>query len=207
MEHVPFADSSSDVYSFTIEECILQSHGNHHVHCPVHNDIHLAQVAPDTVSWRNFHFANRIWLVFSADVFGPGREESDQRPEFETRNHVGAWSFRLCLPSHSHCQRKWRNCRSCHENVATCRSRDWGQIFHPSNLQGNCTCRVTYQANLLDTWQTIENLRRLQAVNGIETLYSTPAKLTALPDKSWPFCSIYVIQILCRWSAFVLNLW
>lgn len=40
---------SETVYSFTVEECILLSHGNRHVHCPVHNDIHLAQVAPDTM--------------------------------------------------------------------------------------------------------------------------------------------------------------
>ena len=41
---------SDAVFSFTIEECIYQSHGNRHIHCPVHNDIHLAQVAPDTVN-------------------------------------------------------------------------------------------------------------------------------------------------------------
>ncbi len=44
------AGRGETVYSFTIEECILQNHANHHVHCPTHHDIHLAQVAPDTVS-------------------------------------------------------------------------------------------------------------------------------------------------------------
>lgn len=48
----PHSTHPEAVYSFTVEECILQSHGNRHVHCPVHNDIHLAQVAPDTVNFE-----------------------------------------------------------------------------------------------------------------------------------------------------------
>ena len=35
---------SEAVYSFTVEECILQSHGSRHVNCPVHKEIPLAQV-------------------------------------------------------------------------------------------------------------------------------------------------------------------
>ena len=50
------SNQTEAVYSFSVEECILQSHANRHVHCPVHNDIHLAQVAPDTVRVSFFFF-------------------------------------------------------------------------------------------------------------------------------------------------------
>lgn len=37
-------------YSWLIEECILASYDKKCVTCPVHGDISLAQVAPDTVN-------------------------------------------------------------------------------------------------------------------------------------------------------------
>ena len=56
------SNQTEAVYSFSVEECILQSHANRHVHCPVHNDIHLAQVAPDTV--RSFFFLLKTNVLF-----------------------------------------------------------------------------------------------------------------------------------------------
>lgn len=103
------------VYSFSIEECILQSHSNHHVHCPVHNDIHLAQVAPDTVLCARFPTLYIIFAVdypndgFSVihllDVYGLGRAQSDQWSKPEERADAWTWSFWFCLSGY--CQREW----------------------------------------------------------------------------------------------------
>ena len=38
------------VYSFMVEECILAAHSSRAVTCPLHGQLLLAQIAPDTVS-------------------------------------------------------------------------------------------------------------------------------------------------------------
>lgn len=40
------------VYSFMVEECILAAYTARSVPCPLHADLLLAQIAPDTVSDR-----------------------------------------------------------------------------------------------------------------------------------------------------------
>ena len=47
-------DTKSDepdnrVYAFLVEECILAAFEGKNPHCPVHGDLHLGQIAPDTV--------------------------------------------------------------------------------------------------------------------------------------------------------------
>ena len=39
----------SRVYAFLVEECILAAFEGKNPNCPVHGDLHLGQIAPDTV--------------------------------------------------------------------------------------------------------------------------------------------------------------
>lgn len=47
-------------YSWMIEECILAAYSKKCVNCPTHNDILLAEIAPDTVSIFNFLIVRMI---------------------------------------------------------------------------------------------------------------------------------------------------
>ena len=42
-------ESDNRVYAFLVEECILAAFEGKNPHCPVHGDLHLGQIAPDTV--------------------------------------------------------------------------------------------------------------------------------------------------------------
>ena len=39
----------SRVYSFLVEECILAAFEGKNPNCPIHGDLYLGQIAPDTV--------------------------------------------------------------------------------------------------------------------------------------------------------------
>ena len=41
------------IYSFMVEECILAAYTTNSVTCPLHSDLLLAQISPDTVSSKN----------------------------------------------------------------------------------------------------------------------------------------------------------
>ena len=43
------ADEDESVYSYLIEECILSAFEGRNLKCPVHGDLFLGQLAPDTV--------------------------------------------------------------------------------------------------------------------------------------------------------------
>jgi hypothetical protein len=49
-------------YSWIVEECILAAYDRKSVTCPIHGDIPLAQVAPDTVSHKTLKFEQTIKL-------------------------------------------------------------------------------------------------------------------------------------------------
>lgn len=57
------------VYSFMVEECILAAYTARSVPCPLHADLLLAQIAPDTVSdifiFYNFFFLLLLFLGYS----------------------------------------------------------------------------------------------------------------------------------------------
>ena len=85
------------VFSFTIEECIYLSHGNRHIHCPVHNDIHLAQVAPDTVN--SLRFESCLEWISWIDWWEKTNKlinEWSQQMNYWTRHTTKMWSWRFC---------------------------------------------------------------------------------------------------------------
>lgn len=91
MDHRAVLSQSEAVYSFTVEECILQSHGSRHVNCPVHKEIPLAQVAPDTVQLTPFYCVQLYFLSFiciNLDVYGSWRAQYRQWTELKTREHA-----------------------------------------------------------------------------------------------------------------------
>lgn len=87
------------IYSFSVEECIVQTHANRHVNCPRHGDIHLAQLAPDTVRLKPLKpFILLLKLaLWSVAIPRYRREKHHPRTKFETELVIGARSVRICL--------------------------------------------------------------------------------------------------------------
>lgn len=50
-------------YSWMVEECILAAYNTKTVACPVHFDVPLSRVAPDTVSHLHVHFFLNVLLI------------------------------------------------------------------------------------------------------------------------------------------------
>ena len=59
------------VYSFMAEECILAAHSARAVSCPLHGQLLLSQIAPDTVNNLGFgHFISLLNRVLPSDFHG-----------------------------------------------------------------------------------------------------------------------------------------
>lgn len=48
-------------YSWMVEECILASYDTKTITCPMHSDIPLSQIAPDTVSFEHFALIRQLY--------------------------------------------------------------------------------------------------------------------------------------------------